>query len=56
MSKPVTCALCGGEVDDADAVEMPNGMMCLDPCYTWLEAMIDEAADVELEDDDDFDE
>lgn len=45
MSKPVTCTLCGGEVDDADAVEMPNGMMCLDPCYKWLEDMMEDAED-----------
>lgn len=50
--------MCGGEVDDADAVEMPNGLMCLDPCYKWLETMIEEAEDedeyeYEMEDEDD---
>ena len=43
MSKPVTCALCGTMVDDADTVDMPAGAMCLDPCYLWLEAMMDDA-------------
>lgn len=42
MSKQVTCSLCGRPVDDQDTVEMPNGPMCTDPCYTWLEDMIDE--------------
>lgn len=50
MSKPITCALCGGEVDDADAVMMPNGPMCLDPCYLWIEKMMDEAEPVEDDD------
>lgn len=35
--------MCGGEVDNADAVVMPNGYMCLDPCYKWLEEMMEEA-------------
>jgi hypothetical protein len=30
-------------VDDADTVDMPAGAMCLDPCYLWLEAMMDDA-------------
>lgn len=30
---------------------MPNGPMCLDPCYLWLERMMDE--DFE-EDDEEF--
>lgn len=51
MSKPVTCTLCGGQVDDADAVPMPNGPMCLDPCYFWLEALMEQTDD---EDDDEF--
>lgn len=51
MSKPVTCTLCAGPVDDADTVPMPNGPMCLDPCYLWLERMMDE--DFE-EDDEEF--
>lgn len=50
MSKPVTCCLCGNQVDDFDTVEMPNGLMCLDPCYVWLEAMMGE--EEEEEDDD----
>ena len=49
VSKPITCAMCGGEVDNADAIEMPNGMMCLDPCYKWLESMMEEAEDDETE-------
>ena len=49
MSKPITCALCGTMVDDADTVDMPSGAMCLDPCYLWLEAMMDEA-EVDTED------
>lgn len=56
MSKPVTCALCGGEVDDADAVVMPGGFMCMDPCYKWLEEMMEDEEDgdeaYEFEDDD----
>lgn len=45
----MTCAMCGIPVDEFDAVEMPNGPMCLDPCYLWLEAMMDE---IEPDDDD----
>lgn len=52
MSKPITCALCGGMVDDADAVDMPNGAMCLDPCYLWLESMME---DEDYDEDDEFD-
>lgn len=51
MSKPVTCCLCGNQVDDFDTVQMPNGLMCLDPCYIWLEAMMEQDG----EDDDDED-
>lgn len=42
MSKTVTCAMCGNQVDDSDTVEMPNGDICDDPCYTWLEQMMEE--------------
>ena len=52
MSNQVTCAMCGIPVDEFDTVEMPNGPMCLDPCYLWLEAMMD---DIEPDDDDDED-
>lgn len=47
MSTPITCALCGREVDDSDVTEMPNGMVCDDPCYKWLETMMDEAQEVD---------
>lgn len=50
MSNQVTCAMCGIPVDEFDTVEMPNGMLCLDPCYLWLEAMMDE---IEPDDDED---
>lgn len=60
MSRSVSCALCGREVDDSETVEMPNGMVCLDPCYLWLERMIEESEDaeetIEFDDDDDEDE
>lgn len=46
MSVTVTCAMCGGPVDDADTVEMPNGPVCVDPCYTWLEQMMDQAEEM----------
>lgn len=49
MSNQVTCAMCGIPVDEFDTVEMPNGQLCLDPCYLWLEAMMDE---IEPDDDD----
>lgn len=42
MSRPVTCTLCGRQVDDSETVEMPNGLICDDPCYKWLETMMDE--------------
>lgn len=42
MSNTVTCAMCGTMVDLADTVEMPNGNICDDPCYKWLESMMDE--------------
>lgn len=51
MSKPITCALCGTMVDDADTVDMPNGPMCLDPCYLWLESMME---DDDYDDDDEY--
>lgn len=54
MSKSVSCALCGREVDDGDTVIMPNGNVCDDPCYTWLERMIEEAAEEEELDIDDY--
>lgn len=55
MSKTITCAMCGSPVDDADTVHMPNGQMCIDPCYLWLEKMIEEAeSDTEDEDDDEL--
>lgn len=64
--RPVTCVLCGGMVDDAETVEMPNGPMCADPCYKWIEKMIEEAEEdpettiefyeFDSEDDDDDDE
>jgi len=47
MSKTLSCALCGRQVDDADTVEMPNGKICADPCYEWLERMIDESEEME---------
>lgn len=57
--RSVTCVLCGGEVDDADTVEMPNGLYCV-PCYKWLESLIEEGVEndeieieyVEVEEDD----
>lgn len=52
MSKPITCAMCGTMVDDSDTVPMPNGAMCLDPCYLWLERMMDE--DDPYDDDDEI--
>lgn len=55
MSRPVTCCLCLTQVDDADTVEMPNGRMCLDPCYLWVERMIEEEeGDEDDEDEDEF--
>lgn len=39
--KIVTCVTCGAPVDQADTVEMPNGLCC-DSCYKWLEEMMDE--------------
>lgn len=51
MSKTITCVMCGAPVDDADTVHMPNGQMCVDPCYVWLEKMIDE---VDTSDDDEL--
>lgn len=47
MSKPVTCNTCGRMVDDSDTVEMPNGYVCDDPCYRWLERLMEEAEEVE---------
>jgi hypothetical protein len=41
--------MCGRQVDDSDTVEMPNGLICLDPCYMWLERMMDEAEEMEEE-------
>jgi hypothetical protein len=38
-------------VDDSDTVEMPNGPMCLDPCYLWLETMME---DEDYDDDDEY--
>lgn len=49
MSKTVTCSLCGGPVDDADTVEMPNGPMCMQ-CYEWIEGLMDEADEDEEQD------
>ena len=45
MSRPITCAMCGNMVDDADTVDMPNGAMCFDPCYVWLESMMEDDED-----------
>lgn len=52
MSKTITCVMCGSPVDDADTVHMPNGQMCIDPCYLWLERMIEEAETDPDEDED----
>lgn len=41
MSATVSCVTCGGPVDEADTVEMPNGRCC-DNCYAWLEQMMEE--------------
>lgn len=38
----ITCVMCGNQVDDADTVEMPNGLICDDPCYVFLERMMEE--------------
>lgn len=54
MSVPITCALCGREVDDDDTVVMPNGNICDDPCYKWLEQMMDEAREEDDLDIDDY--
>lgn len=45
--RTISCVMCGRQVDDADTVEMPNGPTCLDPCYLWLERMMDEAEEYE---------
>lgn len=63
MSRQVTCAMCGRPVDNSETVEMPNGSICDDPCYKWLEQMMDEINDdpdiqvdfIEVEDDEDED-
>ncbi len=47
MSREVTCALCGRPVDDSECVELPNGLTCLDPCYRWLDRMMDEVQEEE---------
>jgi hypothetical protein len=47
MSRSVSCALCGREVDDADCVPMPTGLVCADPCYEWLERMMEEAEELD---------
>lgn len=51
MSRSVSCALCGREVDNQDTVEMPNGPVCMHPCYEWLERMIEEANECDPDDD-----
>lgn len=53
MSRPITCTLCGNMVDDSDTVMMPNGAMCFDPCYIWLERIMDEEDEIWGDDDDD---
>lgn len=45
MSYTVTCSICGRPVDDADCVELPVGLVCNEPCYVWLESMMDQADD-----------
>ena len=55
VSRSVTCAMCGREVDNSETVEMPNGLICADPCYAWLEQMMEQIVDdeeIEFEDDD----
>ena len=47
--RTISCVMCGRQVDDADTVPMPNGPTCLDPCYLWLERMMDEAEEYEEE-------
>lgn len=42
MSRETTCALCGRPVDDSQTIEMPNGIICTDPCYKWLESMMEQ--------------
>lgn len=49
MSHSLSCVMCGREVDDSETVEMPNGAVCADPCYAWLEQMIEESEDIEIE-------
>lgn len=49
MSRPITCVLCGREVDNSETVILPNGLAC-DKCYEWLEQMIEETED----DDDEY--
>ncbi len=53
MSREITCALCGRPVDDQDTVEMPNGPICMHPCYEWLERMIEESGEIDDDDDED---
>lgn len=48
----VTCVLCHGPVEEVDTVDMPNGPVCDDPCYKWLEQMMDEIMETEDDDDD----
>lgn len=47
MSRETTCALCGRPVDDSQTIEMPNGIICIDPCYKWLESMMEQADDTD---------
>ncbi len=49
MSHSVSCAMCGREVDDSDTVELPNGTVCVNPCYEWLDRMIEESEEIEIE-------
>lgn len=51
MSRDVTCAMCGRPVDDSETTEMPNGRICDDPCYKWLEQMMDEITEDRNDDD-----
>lgn len=64
MSRDITCVTCGRPVDNSETIQMPHGLVCLDPCYSWLEQMMDEINEDEdeeiifiygLEDDDDDD-
>lgn len=51
---PISCALCGRMVDDSETVDMPVGPVCDDPCYKWLEDMMEQATEIDDFDVDDY--